>query len=169
MVLTAPELLGALQHEVRVLSHLVSKVDPAQVDYRPTPKQRSTVELLRYLSMMGPTLITFALRKPGEDMNAIWGAAAKAAEAKDLTQLAATIAAQGDEYVKLLSPLTDADYRKEFDGFSGKTTLGPFLVNLVLGGHAAYRTQLFCYLKACGRDELTTSNLWGGVDPQPKA
>ena len=169
MVLTAPELLGALQHEVRVLSHLVSKVDPAQVDYRPTPKQRSTVELLRYLSMMGPTLIKFALRKPGEEITTIWGAEAKAAEAKDLTQLAATIAAQGDEYVKLLSPLTDADYRKEFDGFSGKTTLGPFLVNLVLGGHAAYRTQLFCYLKACGRDELTTSNLWGGVDPQPKA
>ncbi len=48
MVLTAPELLGALQHEVRVLSHLVSKVDPAQVDYRPTPKQRSTIDLLRY-------------------------------------------------------------------------------------------------------------------------
>ena len=169
MVLTAPELLGALQHEVRVLSHLVSKVDPAQVDYRPTPKQRSTIELLRYLSMMGPTLIKFALRKPGEDMTTIWGAEAKAAEAKDLTQLAATIAAQGDEYVKLLSLLTDADYRKEFDGFSGKTTLGLFLVNLVMGGHAAYRTQLFCYLKACGRDELTTSNLWGGVDPQPKA
>ncbi len=169
MVLTAPELLGALQHEVRVLSHLVSKVDPAQVDYRPTPKQRSTIELLRYLSMMGPTLIRFALKKPGDDMNAIWGAAAKEAEAKNLSQLAATIAAQGDEYAKLLGPLTDADYRKEFDGFSGKTTLGPFLVNLVLGGHAAYRTQLFCYLKACGREELTTSNLWGGADPQPKA
>jgi len=23
------------------------------------------------------------------------------------------------------------------------------------------------YLKACGREELTTSNLWGGADPQP--
>jgi hypothetical protein len=34
----------------------------------------------------------------------------------------------------------------------------------VLGGHAAYRTQLFCYLKSCGRDELSTMNLWGGVD-----
>ncbi len=35
---------------------------------------------------------------------------------------------------------------------------------MVLGGHAAYRTQLFCYLKSCGRDELSTMNLWGGVD-----
>ena len=169
MVLTASELIGALQHEVRVLSHLVSKVDPAQLEYRPTPKQRSTLELLRYLSMMGPTMIRFAMKKPGDDMNAIWGAAAKEAEGRNLEQLAAAIAAQGDEYAALLGPLTDADYRAEFDGFTGKTTLGPFLVNLVLGGHAAYRMQLFCYLKSGGREDLVTSNLWAGMDPQPKA
>ena len=34
-------------------------------------------------------------------------------------------------------------------------------------GLAAYRTQLFLYLKACGRHELGTSNLWGGVDAAP--
>ena len=37
-------------------------------------------------------------------------------------------------------------------------------VSLVLGGHAAYRTQLFCYLKSCGRQELGTMNLWAGMD-----
>jgi hypothetical protein len=40
-------------------------------------------------------------------------------------------------------------------------------VNLVLAGNAAYRTQIFLYLKACGREELSTANLWGGADPQP--
>ena len=35
---------------------------------------------------------------------------------------------------------------------------------LVLNGHTAYRTQLFLYLKACGREELSTMNLWAGVD-----
>jgi hypothetical protein len=35
---------------------------------------------------------------------------------------------------------------------------------MVVCGHAAYRTQLFCYLKACGREELNTMNLWAGVD-----
>jgi hypothetical protein len=42
-------------------------------------------------------------------------------------------------------------------------------VNLVLSGHAAYRTQLFLYLKACGREELSTYNLWGGMDAPPQA
>ena len=40
-------------------------------------------------------------------------------------------------------------------------------VLLVLGGCAAYRTQIFLYLKANGREELGTSNLWAGVDPAP--
>jgi hypothetical protein len=35
---------------------------------------------------------------------------------------------------------------------------------MVLGGSAAYRTQLFLYLKACGREELNTMNLWAGTD-----
>ncbi len=42
------------------------------------------------------------------------------------------------------------------------------MVNLVLCSCAAYRTQLFLYLKACGREELGTMNLWAGVD-QPAA
>ena len=37
-------------------------------------------------------------------------------------------------------------------------------MNLVLCGCAAYRTQLFLYLKACGREELGTMNLWAGTD-----
>jgi hypothetical protein len=55
MVLTKSELLTALQNESRILMHLIGKIDRSSVDYRPTPKQRSTLDLLRYLSIMGPT------------------------------------------------------------------------------------------------------------------
>ena len=41
---------------------------------------------------------------------------------------------------------------------------GAWLVAVLLNGCAAYRTQLFLYLKACGREELGTSNLWMGID-----
>jgi hypothetical protein len=37
----------------------------------------------------------------------------------------------------------------------------------VLCGYAAYRTQIFLYLKSCGREELNTMNLWAGMDPTP--
>jgi hypothetical protein len=65
--------------------------------------------------------------------------------------------------------MTDADFRGEIEMFGRTTTRGAFIVNMVLGGHAAYRTQLFCYLKACGRDELSTMNLWAGMDASAPA
>src|SRR5262245_41950149 len=57
MVLTKDELIGSLQNESRILLHLAGKIDRKKLDYRPTPKQRSTMELLQYLIVMGPQLI----------------------------------------------------------------------------------------------------------------
>lgn len=52
MVLTKSELVASLQNEVRILLHLASKIDRAKLDYRPTPNQRSTIELLQYLTVI---------------------------------------------------------------------------------------------------------------------
>jgi hypothetical protein len=167
MVLTKAELLNSLQKESRILGHLMDKVEPSMVDYRPTPKQRSSLELMRYMTIMGPMLVQAA--KSGAFDGAAWGEASKAAEARDWNQTKAVIKNLGDEYAKLLADVSDADLRGEMTGFDGnKISKGKFIVDLVLGGHAAYRTQLFCYLKSCGRDELSTMNLWQGVDaPAP--
>jgi len=163
MVLTTSELIASLQHEVRILLHLASKIDRAQLDYRPTPKQRSTIELLKYLSVMGPAFVQAA---KGRVDPAAWTAAKEAAAARDLDQTLAAIAAHADAYQALLADMSDADLRAEVDGVDGdKTTRGALIVNLVLCGCAAYRMQLFLYLKACGREELGTMNLWAGVDP----
>ena len=162
MVLIKSELIAQLQKEVDILLHLANKIDRSQLEYRPTPKQRSTLELLRYLSIMGPSLVQGAKTK--FDVEA-WQAATKAAEARDFDQTLAVIASQKDTYAKELGGMSDADFRSEMDGFDGsKISRGLFIVNLVLCGHAAYRTQLFGYLKACGRQELGTMNLWYGAD-----
>jgi hypothetical protein len=163
MVLTQSELIASLQNEVRILLHLASKVEPQMRDYRPTPKQRSALELLQYLSIMGPELVKAT--KAGSFNVEAWMAAEKAAAARNWDETVAVIAAQSDQYAELVGSMTPADFRGEMDPFGrGKTTKGAFLVNLALCGCAAYRTQLFCYLKACGRDELGTMNLWGGMD-----
>ena len=165
MVLTKSELIGSLQHEVRILVHLASKIDRSNLEYRPTPKQRSTIELLRYLTIMGPMLVKFA--KAGSFDPAQWTVEEKAAAERSVDQTIAAIEAQAETYAKLLGDISDADFRAEIEMFGNKTTRGAFIVNLVLCGHAAYRTQLFCYLKACGREELSTMNLWAGVDAPP--
>jgi len=165
MVLTKSELSASLQNEVRILLHLASKIDPTSLDYRPTPKQRSTLELLKYLTVMGPGLVQAA--RDGFDPD-VFEAATKEANARDFDQTLAALAGHSDRYAALLEGMSDADLRGEMDAFDGtKVSRGSFIVNLVLCGCAAYRTQLFLYLKACGHEELGTSNLWGGSDPKP--
>ena len=166
MVLTKSELIASLEHEAQILLHLSSKIDSTMLDYRPTPKQRSTIELLRYLTIMGPSLVQAA--KAGGFDPAVWTEAEKAAAARDFDQTVAAIAGQKEAYARLLGDMSDDDFRTEVEMFGRPTTRGAFIVNLVLSGCAAYRTQLFLYLKACGREELSTMNLWGGMDaPAP--
>jgi hypothetical protein len=163
MVLTKPELIAALQKEVRILLHLAGKIDIAQLDYRPTPKQRSALELLRYLSFMGPALVATA--KNGTFDGAAWKSEVDASEKRNLDETLEAIAALPNAYERLLADMSDADFRAEMTGFDGnKLSRGAFIVSLVLGGHTAYRTQLFLYLKSCGQEHLGTVNLWRGVD-----
>lgn len=163
MVLTKPELVAALQKEVRILLHLAGKLDSADCDYRPTSKQRSALELLRYLSYMGPALVATA--KNGKFDNDAWKSEIAAADKRNLDETLRLIATLPDKYERLLADMSDADFRAEMTAFDGsKVSRGSFIVSLVLGGHAAYRTQLFLYLKACGQEQLGTTNLWRGVD-----
>src|SRR5687768_3992879 len=120
MVMTRSELIASLQNEVRILLHLASKIDRSMLEYRPTPKQRSTMELLKYLSMMGPTIVRYALAETPDP--ALWTDAAKIADAQDFDQTVAAIAAQNDAYARLLGGLSDADFRGEVTGFDGNKT-----------------------------------------------
>ena len=114
---------------------------------------------------MGPVLVTSAL--VGNFVQDEWVARAKAAAELNFDDLVKTLGSQADEYRQLLANEPDATFRKEIEMFGNKATVGSFIVSMVLGGAAAYRTQLFCYLKSCGREELGTANLWRGVDPAP--
>jgi hypothetical protein len=82
----------------------------------------------------------------------------------DFDEAVAAIRQQSDEYSQELSTWSEADFREEIDLFGTRFSRGSLLVNLLLSAHAAYRTQLFCYLKSCGREELNTMSLWAGVD-----
>ena len=167
MVLTKSELIGSLKHEVNILLHLATKVDRAKLDYRPTAKQRSTLELYRYLTIMGPELVHAA--QAGAFDVPRWTAAEHAASQLDFDQVLASLGAQKDTYAQMIGGISDDDFRSQITMFGQQTTRGAFLVNMVLSGHAAYRTQIFNYLKACGREELSTMNLWAGMDAPPPA
>jgi hypothetical protein len=166
MVLTKEELIASLQNEVRILVHLAGKVDQSQLDYRPTPNQRSTLELLQYMAIMGP--VQMVVIQAGvfnrEALSAAWSPAETAAKTMSFDRAVEAIRKQSGDYARLLGEWTEADFRGDVDMFGNISSRGSLIVNLVLSAYAAYRTQLFCYLKACGREELNTMNLSAGVD-----
>lgn len=163
MVLSQKELIAMLADDARIVLHLISKIDRTRLDYRPTPKQRSTLELVRYISMMGPTIAEYATAaKP--DMG-IWGPAEELSMTRDLDQCIAIIAGHADQYTRMLGGLSEADFRATVPDFDeSPVPRGKFLAHWVLTGTTAYRMQLFLYLKASGRPDLSTYDLWSGVD-----
>ncbi len=167
MILTTSELVAALRNEVRVFLHLTTKIGQAQLHYRPTPRQRSTLELVRYMTFMGPEVMRAAAT--GTFDTDAWTAAEQAAGTLTLDQAIALLKRQGDDYAGMVEAFTDADLRAEVAPFGEPSSRGAFIVNNVLCGCTAYRMQLFLYLKASGREELSSADLWSGVDAPAQA
>jgi len=171
MVLTKDELISTLQNEVRLLLHLASKVDPAKLDYRPSAKQRTTLELLQYLVIMGPIHMRAAVGGVPDmkEWGQTWNTQEAIAKDLNLDQVKEAIAKQPALFEELLAPCSNADLRAEIEMFGSKASRGLWIVRLVLLHYPAYRMQLFLYLKAGGREELNTMNLWVGMDGPMKA
>jgi hypothetical protein len=166
MVLTKEEAIASLQNEVRLVLHLMSKIEPSMLEYRPSPKQRSMIELCRYFVVMAPVQLRFIVAGnfTMETWIAAWRPEEAAANSLNLDQVKAALAKQPALFADLLKPCTESDFRTEIEMFGNKATRGMWLIRLPLTHYAAYRMQLFLYLKACGREDLNTMNLWAGVD-----
>jgi len=160
------EFVGRAQHEVHILVHLASKVDPAMLEYRPSAEQRSLMELLQYLTVFVPIHLRTisAGRWDLETWRNDWRKEETAAKARTLEEIRMEIGKQRELFEELVEPLSEDDLRAEMEMFGSKESRGSWLVWMVLCHYAAYRMQLFLYLKACGLGDLSTMNLWAGID-----
>ncbi len=152
----------SIENEVRVIKHLATKVPAGTLDYRPTPGQRSTLELLQYISGCGVA-----------PMKAIVTNDVKAYAEYDAFRASTTLenfASQMDTQLSnmkdLFSQVTDEDFKKEAN-FYGVRTVAEHLVESVLKNFAAYRMQLFLYAKSNGA-YISTMDLWAGMDTPTK-
>jgi len=159
-------LIDAIRYECRLIRFLGSKVENEHLDYRPTPGQRSLLELLQYLS-------TTALMPARAMRSGNWD------HAKECQDEAATISSTDDfvahmdrqeaALIRLLEELSDEEYEKEVAlPWGDKVPFGAGFVAMPLKFLTAYRMQLFLYLKSAGLSHLSTYELWAGVDaPAP--
>lgn len=161
-MITKDQLLASMRHETRVIQHLAAKVPAGQLGYRPTPGQRSTEELLRYMTRMAIVPTMYALDGTWERAE---GAEASAA-AFPIERFAEEMDAQMASVEAELEGLdeTDATTRPAAMPWGTPTTLGAGLMDMALKTLVAYRMQLFLYVKASGVHDIGPANCWAGVD-----
>jgi hypothetical protein len=165
-MLTKEEFKHACGEEIRLVRHIATKVDPAQLDWRPSKNQRSTIELLRYLSLCGAGSVKALL----EDNWAVIGEYQKSADALGLDGFDKAMAKQEREIGSLIDSVSPADLSSRQCKLPWGVTqpLGEALFGTALRFLIAYRMQLFLYAKQAGASELKTPNAWMGMDqPQP--
>lgn len=158
------DLLDSLLHECDIASHLHGKIPEGRWGYRPTPDQRSTLELLRYLAGCGIGSARAMTEGTWDGYKAAMDRAADMAP----EAFPALMATQKDELRALFAGLDDdaLSTQEATLPWGEKVTLGRALIETTLKWLAAYRMQLFLYAKASGNTAIGTANNWAGVDAE---
>ena len=167
-MITKDQLAASMLRDCDVALHLYSKLRPADAGYRPSEKQRTTLELLRYLSISATAGLDCSIHA---DWSRFKGFGERAA-AMAFEDFPAAMERQKAEITAAFAGLTEEQLETQdapLPGGRGSATLGLAILNGPQKWLVAYKHQLFLYAKACGHEGLGTSNVWGGMDMPPKA
>ena len=158
-MLTRDQFLESCAHETGVIQHLAPRLPDGSLDYRPTEPQRSTLELMRYMTVMALPPMAYL-----QDGN--WDRAPSFGEGIEEVTPENFAAAMDSQLEQVRAMCPD-------DGFDQPTampwgspcTVGEFLVNAVIKALACYRMQFFLYCKAAGASDIGPAQCWAGIDP----
>lgn len=162
---TKEEIWNSFANDFRIIKHIAEKAHIDTHSYKPTEAQRTMTELMQYMSIMGVGILSIILSGKQEDFTPF------VERSKSVTpeNFAQKMDEQEAEMKDVFMKFDDAELEKELDmwGMNQKKSLRILnLIKIV----ASYKMQLFLYVKASGRHDIGTSNLWAGMDmPAPKA
>lgn len=156
---TKQNLIDSIANEFRILKHLAEKI-PADIEgYKPTEGQRTILELLQYLSVMGTAMMRAVL----ENDTTLFAGYMEISKGTTRENFIEKINTEESEMKEFFVKFTDEEFETVITRFGTTKSKALFLLDL-LKMLAAYKMQLFLYIKASGNTSLGTSNLWGGMD-----
>lgn len=158
---TKEAFIKSLENEVRIIKHLGTKVTPSMLDYKPSTSQRSTLDLLQYLSAVGSGI----MKSIQTGNTASWAEYDEFRKTVTLENFSEKMDEELSDMKENFAKFSDDDFAREVD-FYGKSTIAEHMIN-ILRNFSAYRMQLFLYVKANGVD-VNTYNVWGGMDTPAK-
>lgn len=166
-MLTKEQLLESMQAEIRIIKHLSTKLQPGKLNWRPTPAQRSILELMQYLTVCGIVPARAAVEGNWDASEAL----EKASEAVTPQNFEVAMDRQAGQLRHLINEVSHyrLHHGETQTPWGTPAKVGHALVEMALKPLVAYRMQFFLYLKESGRSDLGPAQCWVGVDPKPKA
>lgn len=162
---TKEELTAAIKNEFRIIKHLATKIPADTEGYKPTENQRTTLELLQYLSY----IFIGVTKTIAHNDSSVYGPYVERSQTTTVENFIERMEEQETELVQTIDSFSEADLQTIINLYNqGDKTKAAYLVQCLLGWSAAYKTQLFLYIKASGNSALNTANLWGGIDMPAK-
>lgn len=160
-------LLEAILHEIDVCKHLFGKIPSEGFHFRFSERQRSTLELLRYLATCG----IGPVRSLTAENWSLYDECDKEVESMRPEDFPAVMDRQGEMIREAFEAISDDDLEGKIvkaPGVAGALPLGGAIMRTSYAWLVAYRMQLFLHVKASGVPEIGTANNWAGIDWKPK-
>ena len=161
-MITKEQLLASLKAETEIIKHLSAKVTPEMLDWRPSDKQRSMLELMQYMTRM-------AIVPAIQTVTGNWDHAEEMeseVETVNLDNFAEQMDVQFAKFTELFETIDDreAETAPATMPWGAPTTVGAGMMDMALKCMVAYRMQFFLYIKSNGVFDIGPANCWAGVD-----
>jgi hypothetical protein len=156
------QIAASMMFECDVAKHLHSKLTPAAYDYKPTPGQRTTLEVLQYLSICGIAGIQSLVKSDWKAFSLYTDRASK----MTAKEFPAAMDLQKKEIKEFFDSVTERDLETKDAKLplGGTELLGQAILDLPFKWLPAYKLQLFLYMKSTGTTDIGTANAWMGID-----
>lgn len=162
-MITKEQYLGILGNEIRIIKHLAEKISPKQMSHKPTDPQRTLGEVMTYLTQIFISGIEGVVTGDSAAYKKYLGVGEEAT----LENFAGLMDAEFTEVQKLVNSLSDDDMATEINMWGRNQSKALHLMGM-LSIAAAYKMQMFLYMKQSGTENIGTMNLWAGMDQPPK-
>ncbi len=156
-------LLNNIEKEINICRRLYAKLSANQMNYSPGEGVRTTLELLQYLGVTGTLMPDYWLREGDTDFGTFYGATIAASKTIPHEQFVRVMDEQIVMARNLMNEISEDDllHKEVIYPWSGeKAPLGEAIMATSIKWLAAYKLQLFLYIKLCGDKQLSTADAW---------
>ncbi len=155
-------LLNNIEKEINICRRLYTRILPDQMDFRPKEGVRSTLELLQYLSVIIEAMPKYWLEKHDMDFNTFYASTMNASKEIPHEEFQSAMEKQMGRIKDLFGQINEEDLlQREVEyPWGGKAPLGEAIIATSIKWAAAYKLQLFLFIKLSQDTSLATGDAW---------